>query len=201
MANRSYLFASDVVPAPGISPNEHRAIGISEWNYDIPIVFKLLLSASPQPCPSLVWPTAGSVALVGDYAEGLARLKAFLGRIERADALPLIEEGLEFLNRETSRRKYLVLECAEIFSMDREDLMQCNTQLAGELLNLEKEVVAALESILPSPVEKRKRAGLLAKLLGRTTAPPPPGADPLQAVYRLGLGNWSNDLYLSFNNA
>ena len=46
MANRSYLYASDVIPAPDVDPDRRRMTVISEWNYDIPVAFKLLLSGN-----------------------------------------------------------------------------------------------------------------------------------------------------------
>ncbi|WP_444546268.1 DUF7822 domain-containing protein [Aeromonas hydrophila] len=32
--------------------NGRKLIGVSEWNYDIPIIFNLLLSGNPKTCPS-----------------------------------------------------------------------------------------------------------------------------------------------------
>ncbi len=67
MANRSYLYASDVSPQQIEQWSEGQQIGISEWNYDIPLVFKLLISGNTQPCRSLLWDESDPIALQGDY--------------------------------------------------------------------------------------------------------------------------------------
>lgn len=52
MANRSYLYSTNVVPGPDVKKATRTLTGISEWNYDIPIIYKLLLSGNPRPCKS-----------------------------------------------------------------------------------------------------------------------------------------------------
>ncbi|QEG32123.1 hypothetical protein GobsT_69740 [Gemmata obscuriglobus] len=44
MANRSYLYAADALPTSG-AEKKPRIVDIAEWKYDIPIAFRLLLSA------------------------------------------------------------------------------------------------------------------------------------------------------------
>ena len=36
-------------------PADERAVGIAEFGYDIPIVFKLLLSGNPRLCVSMIF--------------------------------------------------------------------------------------------------------------------------------------------------
>ena len=47
MANRSYLYSADALPTAG-AEKKPQAVGIAEWNYDIPLAFRLLLSAHPR---------------------------------------------------------------------------------------------------------------------------------------------------------
>ena len=51
MANRSYLYSCNVIPGPDAVEQGRKLVGISEYRFDIPIVFKLLLSGSPRTCP------------------------------------------------------------------------------------------------------------------------------------------------------
>src|SRR6218665_2111035 len=97
MANRSYLYASNVVPGPDVKAQAHTVAGISEWNYDIPIVYKLLLSSNPRPCRSFICNTPHDIAMVGGYAPGVERLTAFLNRIDLPGARQLLAAMLGFV--------------------------------------------------------------------------------------------------------
>ncbi|BBO59597.1 hypothetical protein [Mycoavidus sp. B2-EB] len=200
MANRSYLYSTNVVPGPDVKKETRTFTGISEWNYDIPIIYKLLLSGNPRPCKSSIWDMPDDIALIGDYALGVERLKEFLNKITLPTARPLVEETLQFLASKHSINKYFVLECGEIFDMDDEPIQEQNAQLLDEIRNLDVEVERALASLEPQPVEKPKPVGWLAKLFGVKSPPAVESHDdPLQPVYNLGLGNWSNILYFDFS--
>lgn len=121
MANRSYLYSTNIVPGPDAEAQGRKLIGISEYNYDIPIVFKLLLSGNPRTCPSSIWDCNDDIALLGDYDAGLANLEAFLAQIQTPAAQPLIAEALEFLRKPENHNPYFVLECGEIFEMSDPD--------------------------------------------------------------------------------
>ncbi len=204
MANRSYLYSTNIVPGPDAEAQGRKLIGISEYNYDIPIVFKLLLSGNPRTCPSSIWDCNDDIALLGDYDAGLANLEAFLAQIQIPAAQPLIADALEFLRKPENRNPYFVLECGEIFEMSDPDPGVQNLELFQSIQNLQPEIAAALQSLdapIPVPPSPPKPAGFLARLLG--FAPPPPrprpAPDPLQAIHQLGLGQWSNYLYFDFS--
>jgi hypothetical protein len=138
-----------------------------------------------------------------DYASGVERLKQFLRKIDFPEARPLVEEALQFLAHECSINKYFVLECGEIFDMNDEPIQDQNAQLLDEIMSLDEEIEQALASLETKPVEEEpKPVRWLAKLFG---VKPPPVVeshdDPLQPVYDLGLGNWSNILYFDFSKA
>jgi hypothetical protein len=42
-------------------------IGLSEWNYNIPIVYKILLSGGPKICKSSIWDIDKKIAIAGFY--------------------------------------------------------------------------------------------------------------------------------------
>ena len=118
MANRSYLYAVDILPAPG--EKRPPAKGVSEWNWDIPLVHKVLLSGDPQLRSSIIWESDEVFAVAGDYAAGVANLAAFLGELRHPEADVQAAEALEWLQDPVRARKYLWLEAAEIFDMDED---------------------------------------------------------------------------------
>lgn len=200
MANRSYLYSTNVIPGPSAKASGRKLIGISEWNYDIPIVFKILLSGAPRTCPSSIWDNSEEIALIGDYASGVKNLEDFLSQIHLPEAQPLIAEALEFLHKPESQNQYLVLECGEIFDMGDAPLLEQNLALLEELNDLAPEMDQALQSLLPPPVAPPKPVGFLSRLFGRTPEPAPPAHDVMPSLYGLGLGNWSNTLYFDFSD-
>ena len=201
MANRSYLYSTNVIPGPNAKANGRKLIGISEWNYDIPIVFKLLLSGNPKTCLSSIWNHPEKIALIGDYVSGVKNLEGFLSKIDIPSAQDLIAEAMEFLNRPENQNQYFVLECGEIFDMSDTPLIEQNLALLEEIKNIQPEVEQALLSLVPPPVAPPKPVGFFSKLFGRPPAPTSSAHDLMKPIYSLGLGNWSNILYFDFTDA
>ncbi|WP_323880748.1 DUF7822 domain-containing protein [Aeromonas caviae] len=201
MANRSYLYSTNVIPGSSAKATGRKLIGISEWNYDIPIVFKLLISGDPKTCLSSIWDNPEEIALIGDYASGVKNLEGFLSQIQLPAAQDLISEAIEFLNKPENQNQYFVLECGEIFDMEETPLLEQNLALLEQVKNLQLEVEQALQSLVQPPVVPSKPVGFFSKLFGRAPEPPSPTHDLMQPIYGLGLGNWSNILYFDFTNA
>lgn len=199
MANRSYLYSTNVIPGPDAQANGRKFLGISEWNYDIPIVFKILLSGNPKTCPSSIWDNPEEIALIGDYNSGVKNLERFLSKITLPSAQTLITEAMAFLKRPENQNQYFVLECGEIFDMGDTPLMEQNLELLEQIQNLQPEMEDALQSL--APVAEPKAVGFFSKLFGRATEPQEPESDPMEPIYALGLGNWSNILYFDFTDA
>lgn len=192
MANRSYLYATDRLP-DGRTDNSW--VGLSEWSYDIPLVYKLLLSGSPQACLSTIWPDVGNIAIVGSFAQGLKRLETFLFQIECDDARPLVQETVAFLTAPHNQRSYFVLECGEIFAMENFDAVEQCESLIRSFSSLEHEASQALHQLNQSSVQS---ASLLAKLFPNRTLSLESQSKQRQ-LDELGLGNWTNCLYYDVN--
>ena len=199
MANRSYLYSTNVIPGPYVKMEERKLVGISECNYDIPIVFKLLLSGNPRVCKSSIWEVPEDIALVGDYARGVEHLKEFMQEIKLAAAQPLIGEALDFLNKPENQNQFFVLECGEIFEMESEPIPEQNLALLEEIKGLEPQIQKSLQSLL-TPKEPSS-IGFFSKLFGAKLEEPKQSHDPMKLIYTLGLGNWSNILYHDFTDA
>jgi hypothetical protein len=194
MANRSYLYSSNFVTSPDTNEADRRMTGISEWNYDIPIAFKILLSGAPMKCRSSIWEVPEEIAIVGDYDQGLDRLLHFLDRIPLPEIIPLKEEARQFLTHDANKNRYFVLECGEIFEMDDAPPTEQNDRLLAEIRNIEPLIESALADLLPSQASTAKASGFLSRLLDRKP-PAPERKGSAGAVHSLGLGNWSSILY------
>ncbi len=201
MANRSYLYSTDHRPGAEPAGLPHAPRGISEWNYDIPLVFKLLVSGNATVSRSAIWPDAGEIALVGGYDEGVVRLDAFLERITLAEAQPLVEQAKAFVKAPANRGRYFLLEPGEILEMNDEPLAEQNLRLHDSIRKMDAEVEAALETLAILPRASRAPQGFLARVFGRTPRACEPAADPLASVRSFGLGHWSNRLYYTLDHS
>jgi hypothetical protein len=201
MANRSYLYSTNVIPGPNAKANNRKLVGIAEWNYDIPIVFKLLLSGKTKTCLSSIWDSPDEIALIGDYASGVNNLENFLSKVAQPSAQKLVAEATDFLNKPENQNQYFILECGEIFEMGEAPLFEQNLALLEQVKNLQPEVDQALQSLIPPPPVPPKQVGFFSTLFGHSREPQNPTQDPMKPIHSLGLGNWSNTLYFDFTNA
>lgn len=94
MANRSYLYSLSNRPAAYVDRPETIS-GLSEWPYDVPFMYRLLMSGDPQPCASLVSDgmedeEPGSktrlYAISGVFEPGYARVRRFADIVRAAVA-------------------------------------------------------------------------------------------------------------------
>lgn len=188
MANRSYLYSCDYVP--GGTEQQKALIGISEWNYDIPLVFKLLASGSPQLCKSSIWDMDEKIAIVSSYEEGVGNLISFLDKIDSDMTKSLADEAKAFLRNEKNRSRYFILECGEIFDMSEEDIFSQNEALLKDLKNIDQTAAQVIDALAP------KQKSFLQRMFSRTDKASE--INPSEVINSLGLGNWSNILYYRF---
>jgi len=194
VANRSYLYTTDHLPESSEWEANKNLHSISEWGYDIPLVFKLLLTGNPLAVKSSIWGVSEKIALAGEFQIGLGVLEEYFARLP-AEAEPLINEARSFLSKISNQRKYFILECGEIFDMEEGSLYEKNLSLIEEINEL-KSNISNINVPKVINVELPKR-GLLDRLLGKKQVQPK--SDSLKPFYPLGLGNWSNVLYFQFD--
>lgn len=194
MANRSYLYSCNLIPSRSASAPDRQMTGISEWRYDIPIVFKVLVSGNPRKCPSSIWKVPEEIAIVGEYDQGLDRLLRFLEMIPFPEVAPLKDEARRFLTDRANRNHYFVLECGEVFEMEEAPLAEQNDRLLAEVQDIETLIDSALANLLPPPPATAQADGLFSRLLRRKPVVAQREVGP-DAFHSLGLGNWSNVLY------
>ena len=176
MANRAYLYSVNCLPSKGDPTDPLRIVGISEFSYDIPLAFHILVSGNPQRCPSTIWTSPDAEAIAGDYDLGVERLLKFLDRLEHPEIDRLKEDAKLFLENEANRNSYFLLEPLEIFGLgewDEDDPFE-------ELLDY----VSYLE-----PVAEAKRQELLdsQSSLDEQVAS--------RVLHSLGVSDWQNALY------
>ncbi|PID60675.1 MAG: hypothetical protein CSB44_09865 [Gammaproteobacteria bacterium] len=185
MANRSYLYSTDNLPESEEWTKKRILRSLSETNYDIPLVFKLLLSGNPIAVKSTIWEYDGKIAIAGEYESGLKNLEDYLSRLP-AEAEQLVTEAMTFLSDKANRRKYFILECGEIFNMTEGDLEEKNLALLEEIKEL-KNNIHAID--VPTLLESKDVSDQNA-----------PQTDFAKQLHRIGLGYWANILYYQFDD-
>jgi hypothetical protein len=177
MANRSYLYSTNMVPKAGARQEGRKFTGISEWNYEIPLVFKILISINTRRCTSLILVDPQEGALIGEYDAGVDRLFRFLKRISTPKVAPLRDKAMQFLGATESKNKYFYLECAELFMMSSEPFSSQIEQLLHDIWNVESNIEEEIKFI---------------NSIGHATRD--------EDLYKIGLGHWSNALYYSMKD-
>ncbi|MBD8389686.1 hypothetical protein [Dysgonomonas sp. BGC7] len=217
MANRSYLYSIDFDLSRQERSDSDKILSIAEWNYNIPIAFKLLLSVRPRKCPSLLWNYKHPIALVGDYEQGKERLYDFLDDLAKQDMYDhkylqdCIKLTEDFLEREDRRQQYFFMECGEIFDMSSIPLEDQNEVLWQQISNIDDEIKKFYSEI--SEINKKildkedeldsaKNKNVLLRIFT--------GKEDIPALERelrnlnrdkysaLGIDNWSEVLYFDF---
>lgn len=101
MANRSYLYSLSNRPT-AFSDRPETISGLAEWAYDVPFLFRLLMSADPQRCASFISdgldddePDAPTplYAISSSFAPGFERVKRFAALVKRIAAEAPVPAG------------------------------------------------------------------------------------------------------------
>ncbi len=149
MANRAYLYAK----------KGNEVVAISEYNYDIPIAYKILVSCNTKRVRSTIFKTPFKIALQGDFEEGVERLYAFLeelkqkGFISETELNERIEETRTFLEKHRGST-YFWLEGAEIYEYDGPALLG-NLKMHRKILRIEKEMESFYQELKAAKPDER----------------------------------------------
>lgn len=216
MANRSYLYSLSNQPE-SYADRPKAITGLSEWPWDIPLVYQILLSGEPRLCASLIAEGLNDdepgnptplYALTGRFDSGFTRMKRF-AEIVATIAPPksrelrrAINEALEFLS--AHRNEYFLLETLELDIMEGSDSAALR-QLPEKHLADVRAAAEAVDALRPwnfITVRKLRRGarGLRGKFahfngvsLGDDFDNPNTGKD-------LGMGYWSEVLFFDLWN-
>jgi hypothetical protein len=190
MANRSYLYSTNMIPTAENLGKRRTIVGLSESKYSVPIMYRVLLSGASQVCLSNNWTFRHSpggalepIAIIGSYSQGLANLEKLRAKLTFAGAILLVEEALAFLMQPSNFSEYLLLEPAEVLSMFEE-----HEEPVGKLPTKIATVCAQLQG------DTQYRLQSLAEDLNQLAAS---DVDTMRshAGDLLGFCDWSNVLY------
>jgi hypothetical protein len=151
MANRAYLYSLSNRPR-SYADRPERIVGLSEWGWQVPLSYRVLMSGSPQICASLaasgLESDAGGAktklhAISSDFQTGYARLEKLAAAVRHvaARSVPGLDADLTstFAFLESHRDEFLLLETIEldmVTETDEEGLRAC----------VEREVAACLQT-------------------------------------------------------
>ena len=151
--NRSYLYSLNALPGEdGVN-----IVGLSESEANIPLIYRILVSANPKATRSVIFDFDGDknfegvekIAVTADYAAGVEKLASFFARLpeayrDKCDAV------IAFLRDEKNAQAYIHLECLEIYEMeinDESELEAKNAELIAELSDIDSAIEKSLEQI------------------------------------------------------
>lgn len=193
MSNRSHLYTCDEVPGG----KGFHARGLSEYNWDVPLVHKLMAAGNPRIVRSAIW--EHDVGILADREGAFARTLALFDKIgegdlsNRAEFDEELSQMKEFLSS-TPPSKYVLLEAGEILDMMDGELPTLIANLHAELSPLAakaERAVAGNEDVwlgqLRAEWEEQARPGYWSDILyysfdDKAAAAPVPGAPPAKAT-------------------
>jgi hypothetical protein len=174
MANRSFLYAMDRLPsswsdAPG------QATGLSDWAYDIPLSYRLLVSGQPRVCAWLGHDDTDDppLALAGEADGGHSRLCRFLDLLA---ATPEASGDAEFLSNCAETKALLASHRLGYYYLDTSEI-DCLSWAGSYRANVERtlqEIVALaalVDQLSPSTIEQAIAPGGPLEGLLRERAP------------------------------
>ena len=112
MANRCYLYSLNTLPRE----SGMTAVGLSEAEDEIPLIYKILVSANPQATKSIIFESEENIAITADYEGGVRALEAFAQKLGEEESSKIFKI-IDFLKDEQNAQKYIHIECGEIFEM------------------------------------------------------------------------------------
>lgn len=146
-ANRSHLYSFSLDKEGNIS----KIFDISEQNYAIPIIYKILVSNNTKVVPSHLF--RNESALVGNAKEGRKRLEAFFSTLlekkiyDTTELQALQEQFLTHLDK--YMLDYFLFEPVEVIAMDDVDINQTVKNLRNEILEYKKMIDHFLNHTYP----------------------------------------------------
>ncbi|MCF2908017.1 hypothetical protein L1285_06710 [Pseudoalteromonas sp. DL2-H2.2] len=135
MANRSYLFSANQKPKRADSLILR---GLSEWNYDIPLIYKILVSGEGiESVDSLIWDFDTPFAISMEYRHALDNLYQFKEIIEKHCSSDVLKYSIDFLSKQENSGEYFLLEPYEIYLLEESPLRSQHEELVRSLRNFD----------------------------------------------------------------
>ncbi|WP_018342857.1 hypothetical protein [Cytophaga aurantiaca] len=221
MANRSYLYAINFDRTLRKKQDSDSIKGVSENNYEIPLIHKILVSQESKLSPSIIWEYDHPISIIGNFYKGKEKLFDFLidlkqrGYYDHQDLDKLIETTKIFLNDESNSGAFAYLEAGELYMMGNEAFEIQNQKIYEEILNYNQMIsdfykmieLKNTEIIALKKIISGKNKGFLNFIFKSSNS----SADIEKInkeIYRiesekhalLCVDNWSKHLYFDFSN-
>ncbi|WP_405395597.1 hypothetical protein [Maribacter sp. Asnod2-G09] len=220
MANRSYLYNLDFNRLDRAKTPEDSVLSVSEYAYEIPLSFKILLSNDTLNSKSVLWDYEHPITISGDANKGKNSLFKFLDRLQTLHLFEPkylkseIEKTKQFFNDNKFDLKYFFLEGGELYEMGNEPFEEQNLEVFNEITQIEKTIenfIKHVESVnkeiahLVSQRNQMTKKGWFKKsvpvLSEKEKAQIEKTIQNKQIEKRalLGIDNWSTILYFQFD--
>lgn len=141
MANRSFLYSIDKIPD---GKSQIHAIGLSECECNIPLIYRILVSHNPQAVFSLIDDPDDKTAIAADYFWGVTKLRYYIEMTMDISDRENAEKLFSFLLDPKNKQQYLYLDCAEIYAMGDDDNFTQNQKLIEELKDIDTTIEDAI---------------------------------------------------------
>lgn len=195
-------------------------LSVSEYAYEIPLSYKILLSNNTLNSKSVLWDYEHPITISGDANRGKDSLFKFLDRLQTLNLFEPeylsseIENTKQFFADNKFNLKYFFLEGGELYEMGNEPFEKQNLEVFNEVTQIEntienfiKDVASLNKEILSLEVKKNQ---MTKKSWFKKSAPiltEKEKAETEKAIQHkriekralLGIDNWSTILYFQFD--
>lgn len=219
MANRSYLYNLDFNRSERAKTKEDKVLGVSEYAYEIPLSYKILLSVNPKNTNSILWDYEHPIAVTGDANAGKRKLLKFLDELvskeifDSKDIQDQINTTKQFFNENNYNLKYFFLEGGELYQMDDTPFENQNLDIYEQIKNIDKTIEIFFDKIteLNQEIEQleikrnnmtkkswfKKQKYVLSEIERSKVEKEVQNKNVLKQEL-LGIDNWSKILYFHF---
>ena len=168
MANRSYIYSIDFDRSSRKKQETDKMYGLSEYPYEIPLSYKILVSQETKMTDSIIWDYEYPIAIQGNFELGRKKLFDFLNELlkknifDKTELENQIKEAKEFLFEEKRNLKFVFLENGEIYEMGDEKIEAQNQNLFEEISDINQIIE---EFLLDIQEQKQKITDLDDKII------------------------------------
>jgi hypothetical protein len=153
MANRTYLYNIDFNRLKRLKTPKDSVLSVSEYAYEIPLAYKILLSVDTLNNKSILWDYKTPISISEDANKGKQSLLKFLDKLKtlnlyEEDYLKSeIEKTILFFTQNEFKLKYFFFEGGELYEMGDEPFEKQNLKIFNEIKEIEKTINIYIEKV------------------------------------------------------
>lgn len=218
MANRSYLYSISFDKTTEDRQENDKIVDLSEYSYNIPISYKILVSQDTKLSHSIIWDYENPIAIQGNFQKGKQKLFLFLEKLKNENIFDseelekYITDTKTFI--ENNELENVILECGEIYEMNDEDLEIQNQQLFDEIYNINNTIDNLLNELKSAKLSLEKmyverenlsNPSFFSKIFSSNKSRTEELDKNIEITknnmwWSLGIDYWSNILYYDFSD-